>query len=121
VPEGHHPGIIKPRLLRFRPDLTHCLPEFLKTVLLSQPIRLQLDAFATGGTMPVISAGIIRNLRVVVIGVDEQMRIVQTVEKSNKNIVSSAERLNKLRSLKTALIQDLLTGKKRVKALLNDT
>jgi type I restriction enzyme, S subunit len=119
VPEGHHPGIINPRLLRFRPDIMHCLPTFLKAVLLSQPIRLQLDAFATGGTMPVISAGIIRKLRVVAIGVDEQVRIVQTIYKSNESIVSSSDRLNKLRALKTALMQDLLTGKKRVTVLLN--
>lgn len=121
VPKGHHPGVINPRLLRFRPESARCLPEFLKAVLLSQPIRLQLDTFATGGTMPVISAGIIRKLCVVIIGVDEQVRIVQIINKSDECVVSSSVRLNKLRSLKTALMQDLLTGKKRITALLNET
>lgn len=32
----------------------------------------------------------------------------------------SASRLSKLRSLKTALMQDLLTGRKRVTELLNN-
>jgi len=120
VPKCHHPGLINPRLLRFRPYPRHCLPEFLRVLLLSQPIRLQLDTFATGGTMPVLSAGIIRKLCVVVIGVDEQARIIQTIGKSEECILSSSESLNKLRSLKTALMQDLLTGKKRVIPLLTE-
>jgi type I restriction enzyme S subunit len=118
VPNDHHPGLINPRLLRFRPDTRHCLPEFLRVLLLSQPIRLQLDTFATGGTMPVLSAGIIRKLCVVVIKADEQARIIQTISKSEECIFSASESLNKLRSLKTGLMQDLLTGKKRVTALL---
>lgn len=118
VPNGHHPGVINPRLLRFRPDHRHCLPEFLKVLLLSQPIRLQLDTFATGGTMPVLSAGIIRKLCVVVIETDEQSRVIQIISKSEEGNLSSSEHLNKLRSIKTALMQDLLTGKKRVTTLL---
>ncbi len=119
IPTGHYPGVINPRLLRFRPEPRHCLPEFLRALLLSQPVRLQLDTFATGGTMPVLSAGIIRKLCVVVIGRAEQTRIIQTVGKLEKCLLTSSKRLNKLRSIKTALMQDLLTGKVRVTPLLN--
>jgi len=68
--------------------------------------------------MPVLSAGIIRKLCVVVIETDEQSRVIQMISKSEEGILSSSEHLNKLRSIKTALMQDLLTGKKRVTTLL---
>jgi len=51
----------------------------------------------------------------------EQKRIVKTLATIDRQIDQSASHLWKLRSLKTALIQDLLTGKKRVTTLLNDT
>jgi type I restriction enzyme S subunit len=119
IPEQHHPGVINPRLLRFRPNPKLCLSEFLKALLLSQHLKLQLETFATGGTMPVLSAGIIRKLSIVIIGVAEQKRITEVLTRSERSVLSHFERLNKLRSLKSALMQDLLTGKKRVTALLN--
>ena len=118
VPHRYHPGVINPRLLRFRPDPQHCVPQFLKALLLSQPVRIQLDTFATGGTMPVLSGGIIRKLGVVILGLNEQKRIIQMIAGSEAALLSSSTHLAKLRSLKTALMQDLLTGKKRVTALL---
>lgn len=51
---------------------------------------------------------------------DEQLRIDNLI---NQNVTAYSEtirHLQKLRSLKTALMQDLLTGKKRVTPLLND-
>lgn len=51
----------------------------------------------------------------------EQDRILKLMNTLRQNQISSIENLVKLRSLKTALMQDLLTGKKRVTALLNDT
>ena len=121
VPERHHPGVINPRLLRFRPDPKRCIPEFLKALLLSQQLRLQLETFATGGTMSVLSAGIIRKLSIVIIGAAEQKKIIEVLGRSERCLLSHTERLHKLHSLKTALMQDLLTGKKRVTSLLNST
>jgi type I restriction enzyme, S subunit len=118
IPAEHQPGIINPRLLRFRPDPRRCLPQFLKALLLSQPVRQQLDTFATGGTMPVLSGGIIRKLGVVILDLNEQKRIIQMSAGSEEALSALSARLAKLRSLKTALMQDLLTGIKRVMPLL---
>jgi type I restriction enzyme S subunit len=118
IPAEHQPGIINPRLLCFRPDPRRCLPQFLKALLLSQPVRQQLDTFATGGTMPVLSGGIIRKLGVVILDLNEQKRIIQMSAGSEEALLALSARLAKLRSLKTALMQDLLTGKKRVTPLL---
>ena len=51
----------------------------------------------------------------------EQDRILKLMNTLRQNQISSIENLAKLRSLKIALMQDLLTGKKRVTALLHDT
>jgi type I restriction enzyme S subunit len=48
----------------------------------------------------------------------EQQLIVAIVEKFSQHLHEDLTRLSKLRSLKTALMKDLLTGKKRVTALL---
>lgn len=113
------PGVINPCILRFPPNTPYCVPHFLKALLLSQPVRLQLDTFGMGGTMPVLSSGIIRKLWVVILGLNEQKRIIQMIACSEAALLSSSIHLTKLRSLKTALMQDLLTGKKHINSLLN--
>ena len=67
--------------------------------------------------MPVLSAGIIRNLCVVLVGKDEQERIIKAFAESEKYTLQSVDCLGKLQSLKSGLMHDLLTGKVRV----NDT
>jgi len=49
---------------------------------------------------------------------DEQERIVGRLDTSETEIDDCKRQAGKLRSLKTALMQDLLTGKKRVTQLL---
>jgi len=51
---------------------------------------------------------------------DEQLRIEIMVKQNVDAYNQTIRQLHKLRSLKTALMQDLLTGKKRVTPLLND-
>lgn len=50
---------------------------------------------------------------------DEQTRIYNTIDRGDRVLTGQQLQLKKLRSLKTALMQDLLTGKKRVTDLLN--
>ena len=68
-----------------------------------------------------ISQEIVKNLLTVVPNKGEQARIADKLDQMSTVTKRSVETLEKLRSLKTALMQDLLTGKKRVTALLNDT
>ena len=118
VPEIYHSGVINPRLLRFRPNMKCCLPEFLKALLLSDPVRLQLEKFALGVTMQGLSAGIIKKVSVVLIEIDEQKRIFEVLATSEKHISSLFESLAKLKRQKTALMQDLLSGNVRVNGLI---
>ena len=52
---------------------------------------------------------------------NEQGKIVNMIDTLQAQITSNKKKNSKHRSLKTALMQDLLTGKKRITALLNDT
>ena len=51
----------------------------------------------------------------------EQERTIKVVEDTLRVLDATRAKLHKLRSLKTALMQDLLTGKKRITDLLDDT
>ncbi len=48
----------------------------------------------------------------------EQGRVVQLLDEYQRQELLTKAHVEKLRSLKTALMQDLLTGKKRVTSLL---
>lgn len=50
----------------------------------------------------------------------EQCRIVQSLDEYQRQELLTKAHVEKLRSLKTALMQDLLTGKRRVTTLLSD-
>lgn len=50
----------------------------------------------------------------------EQTLIVDVLKKANEKIQEGFEQVEKLQSLKTALMQDLLTGKKRVTPLMEN-
>lgn len=118
VPQEHHPGIINPRLLRLRPHPKRCVPEFLKALLLSKRVRAQLDALATGGTMTVLSGGIVRKLRVPIVPLDEQARIVRVASSLEATRRCLDADVSKLKAIRAGLMQDLLTGRRRVTALL---
>jgi len=67
-----------------------------------------------------ISQEIVINLLVVVPNKREQAKIADRLDQMSSFTKRSVETLEKLRSLKTAFMQDLFTGKKRVTALLTD-
>jgi type I restriction enzyme S subunit len=68
-----------------------------------------------------ISQEIVKNLLTVVPNKGAQARIADRLDQMSTVTKRSVETLEKLRSLKTALMQDLLTGKKHVTTMLSDT
>jgi type I restriction enzyme S subunit len=111
-------GIINPRLLRFRPNLYKCYPPFLRYLLLSESTQIQLISLKTGGTMPVLSGTSIKKLIVPKIKKEEQEKIGHTIRFLEEMIEKENRYLGKLKLIKQALMQDLLTGKVRVTELL---
>ncbi len=89
----------------------------LQTILSEGGQRLIKDAMS-GLAITRITLEIINNFLIKVPPIQEQRRIGQGLAVQDGRIKSEAKKLTKLRSLKTALMKDLLTGKKRVNALL---
>lgn len=61
-----------------------------------------------------------KNLLVIRPGIDEQKRIIKIISSHETLLKSELKKLNKLKKIKTGLMQDLLTGKTSVKPLLTN-
>jgi type I restriction enzyme, S subunit len=109
-------------LVRLNPDPDKLLSELLNIWLNWELTQISMRTLATPGVQQVninptnlraISAAFPASL-------NEQCEIVKRFSRMRNTVSSTAESLTKLRSLKTALMQDLLTGKKRVTPLLEN-
>jgi type I restriction enzyme S subunit len=90
----------------------------LRTAVVQDQIRLHQK----GTTFMEITLADLRSIEVALpIMWDEQSSISEKLTTHDDLRLQYIQNRQKLHSLKTALMQDLLTGKKRVNALLNDT
>lgn len=64
VPEPIEPGIINPRLVRIRLDLSRLNPFYLSSVLTSHSYKQHLGRVANGGTMGVLNATLLKQLNI---------------------------------------------------------
>jgi len=83
--------------------------------------RLDLARYGTKSGSPSLNRNDIHPLWIGLPLPDEQSKIVTILMRCDQRLDSMSRGLEKLRSLKTALMQDLLIGKKRVTLLLNET
>lgn len=109
------PGIINPRLIRFRPVLSKGNPVFLKELLMSDTVKGQLASLFQGGTMPVLSATTMRKLILAKPKQNEQEMIAKVLVDHDACIRTEEGYRAKLKLQKKGLMHDLLTGKVRVK------
>lgn len=107
-------------LVRLTPDPDKLLSEFLNIWLNWEPTQIAMRKFATPAVQQVNINP--TNLRAIHAAfpdsLHEQAEIVKSFTRIRNTIKSNVESLAKLRYLKTALMQDLLTGKVRVTPLL---
>jgi type I restriction enzyme S subunit len=103
--------------LRFSSEVS---PEYMEQVFMSPLIRRQIENVATGtsGSMVKISGAIIKQFQFKKPTIEEQSRILEVLRAKSVTLLKMNGNLLKLRSLKTALMQDLLTGRKRVTSIL---
>lgn len=116
--EGHNePVVFCGFIIRFRPRVD-INSRFLCLQMRDDPFRIEVFKVATRSANVNVNQESLAELRIKIPTVDEQNRIVSfeaAIDKEHQNLRTQ---LVKLASLKTALMQDLLTGKKRVNALL---
>jgi type I restriction enzyme S subunit len=117
VPEGIT-GNISRDIARIRP-VWAMNPYFLRFLMLSDFFQQYINNAQVGTTRAEISIKILRLLYILIPSRLEQDIIVSIIISSECDIDSSSKELDKLRLVKTALMQDLLTGNKRVTSLLS--
>ncbi len=113
VPEKFIPGVINPRLIFLRLN-NLCEPRFLQYLLSSSLIQQQLMSTQQGGTMGVLSASILKPLKLKIPPIDEQQKIIDVLSSIDSNLEKLHQQLSKLLIIQTSLAQDLLSGRKSV-------
>ena len=94
--------------------------EFILYCLRMQYFKTQILENQKGTTFFEISLGHLRNFKVFYPkSIDEQNKIIEGLNDIEESKIKFKEELSKLKSIKTGLMQDLLSGKKRVTHLIN--
>jgi type I restriction enzyme, S subunit len=114
VTEKENNWLFSGRCLRVRPG-NQFNSEYLLRQMNFDFVRSQINNNAVGSTMKCLNTQILSDVLIVKPKITEQERIVLLFNKSNELISKIETELSKLQSLKTGLMQDLLTGKVRVK------
>lgn len=89
--------------------------EFLFYLLNSPVVKSQLLKLSAGSTFKRINLKDIRNFKVPLISFGEQKKLTKLFSSLDRNLNSENDKLTQLQQLKKGLMQDLLTGKVRVK------
>jgi type I restriction enzyme, S subunit len=89
--------------------------QFIYQIILSNQFVEYLKTKMTGSNYPAVKANDISEYRVAVPKIDEQNKIGELLKTFDKKIKNDFETLNQLQLLKQGLMQNLLTGKVRVK------
>jgi type I restriction enzyme, S subunit len=107
-------------IVRLVPDTTRILPEYLNFWLNFEVTQALIRNFATVGVHQVnINPTNLRKAQISLPkNVCEQQAIIDALNNQSALFQSDANQLAKLKQVKTGLMQDLLTGKVRVTALL---
>jgi type I restriction enzyme S subunit len=93
---------------------------FLELFLTQLVEQLFSEASGSGSTFPSITSNRLSATLILVPSIEEQNQIVLIINSYDRHICTEETHLNKLHSLKTGLMQDLLTGKVRVTELIKE-
>jgi len=115
VPQDIHPGIINPRLLKIRVDCSKIFPEFLKVILNSENTIRQIKKLTHGLTMEILNTKTIKQLCFLIPTLKEQQKITSIISNMDEFIQKIQTEKSNIETLKKGLMQQLLTGKIRVK------
>jgi len=121
VPKNIKKGIMDSHLLRIRCHNKKVYNYFLALLLLDYfPVKKQISRLSQGGVMAGLSAKIVQEIRVPVPSIEEQHHIVKILSVWNRAIEHTEKLIKAKRLLKKGLMQQLLTGKKRLKKFANE-
>ena len=111
-------ALINYHIIRVATDPERCDPTYLYTLFNSRLVQKQVDQEKGKSTREGVNTATILSFSLVIPPVDEQRHIGKLIRATDTRIETMKDALSKSRALKTALMQDLLTGEKRVTPLL---
>ncbi|MCB1948457.1 restriction endonuclease subunit S [Nitrosomonas sp.] len=89
--------------------------DYIYHYLFSSHIVFQINALVVGSNYPAINSSDVRGLHILCPGFKEQQKIASVLSAADKEIETHQKQLSALKQQKKGLMQQLLTGKKRVK------
>lgn len=84
VPAGIEPGIINPRLVKISPNQDLVTSVFLASLLRHPTVQADLQRVAHGGTMGILNAGLLKQLKVILPTIDLQREFARRVAAAEK-------------------------------------
>ena len=94
---------------------------YIKQLLESDLYQNWIIENARGNAQKVLNVGVLKQLRILIPKSKiEQQKIAQILSSQDEKIEEIKNKLNKLKSLKASLMQDLLSGKVRVTKLMEE-
>lgn len=119
IPKGFEEAYVNQHIAMVRFVRAKVNPRFIGWFLSSRRGQTQFQKLNESGAKAGLNLPTVRRLLVPMMELSEQTRIAEILDSNTNKTSSYHSRLTKLRSLKTALMQDLLTGKRRVMPLLD--
>ena len=114
IPIGMTP-VLGQRTMLYRVDSEKLLADYLVYLVMDERMQKYLNSISGGSTVHHLKVGEMREFLIAVSStIAEQNSILDLLTNTQNNIDELKEKTLKLQSLKTGLMQDLLTGKVRV-------
>ncbi len=121
IPEDIKEPCLGQRMMMYQPDPEKLRADYLVYAICSEGLQKKLLEMAGGSTVGHIRVNDIRTLPIPhPKSVDEQQVIATTLLAMAGMIRKNVSQCQKLRAIKTAMMRDLLSGKKQVSALLKE-
>lgn len=114
LPDNCEKGVINPRLLRISIDENILNGLYLKYFLESENVANTMLKWAQGGTMGVLNAETLKKLQIPIPPIQEQKKIAEILSTWDKAIATVEKLVANSQQQKKALMQQLLTGQKRL-------
>jgi len=117
VPPFMEKGIVVADVVRIRVSPEKANTKFIEYMLNSFICFIQLRKETIGSTRPRVNITQVRNLKFPLPGLKEQQKIASIISTVDKKLELERKRKEKLGRIKRGLMNDMLTGKKRVKVV----
>ena len=111
-------AVITANLMRLSPDRKKIHPEYFMHYLLSGKFKHRLRALSTYTTIKTIQSPVLKSIRIALPPIPEQQEIAQILSIVNEKVDLDEKRKAKFERIKRGLMNDLLTGKRRVKVAM---